>query len=324
MPACVDCQWTYRGLQAILFENEQLRMTVLPELGGKIYSIIHKAANAEILWHHPRVEPRPMYIGARFDDCWSGGWDEQFPNDEPVTHDGEIYPDHGEYWSIPWDWQVEQKGPTALLYMRRTGSITATLAERWISLTESEPFFRMRLRISNIGFAPVDYIWKLHPAFTVSEYHRIDIPAGRVLIDENYRERFGGLNEYEWPFVGGVDMRRVPGETAGTTDFQYVTELQAGWLAVTNTKAHFGFGLAFPREVFSCVWLFGVYGGWRGLYTAVIEPATGYPSRLDVAAQQGTCSVLQPGQSVEAEVLGIAYSGISSVSCISSDGIVQE
>lgn len=59
MPVQLSTEWTYRGLDAVLIENELLRVVVLPQLGGKIWSIVDKRRDCELLWHHPRVGPRP-------------------------------------------------------------------------------------------------------------------------------------------------------------------------------------------------------------------------------------------------------------------------
>ena len=55
----IDEHWHYRGLRALVVENSQLRLVILPELGGKLWSLVYKPYDREIFWHHPRVEPRP-------------------------------------------------------------------------------------------------------------------------------------------------------------------------------------------------------------------------------------------------------------------------
>ena len=327
--AHIDCSQKFHGLKAIILENEHLQLTILPELGSKIYHLIHKAAGRDILWQNHKIKPHIVPFGSSFDDIWCGGWDEQFPNDEPVEHKGVSYPDHGELWCVPWDWKIEEESPKKIiLHMHCTGSVTRTVTEKWISLAAGEPYIRLKYRITNDGDTPIDYIWKLHPAFAVSPQHRIDLPPCKVIIDKDYRERFGGQSEYIWPYITseGIeeDMRRILPAAAGTLDFQYAMGYDDGWFAVTDTERCFGFGMVFPKQVFNTIWLFLVYGGWRGLYTAVIEPSTGYPSRLDVASRLGTCPILKPGHSVEAEILGVAYSGVASVSRISTDGSVRK
>ena len=44
-----DERWSFCGIPAVLLEGRYLRVTVLPELGGKIYSIMSKADGTELL-----------------------------------------------------------------------------------------------------------------------------------------------------------------------------------------------------------------------------------------------------------------------------------
>ena len=39
MTVRVSSEWSYRGLQALVLENERVRVVVLPELGGKIWQL---------------------------------------------------------------------------------------------------------------------------------------------------------------------------------------------------------------------------------------------------------------------------------------------
>jgi hypothetical protein len=43
------------------------------------------------------------------------------------------------------------------------------------------------------------------------------------------------------------------------------------------------------------VWLFLTYGGWRDLYTAVLEPCTNMPKDLAEAARLNQSARLDPG-----------------------------
>ena len=80
--------------------------------------------------------------------------------------------------------------------------------------------------------------------------------------------------------------------------------------------------LAFDPAVFKTVWLWGVYGGWRGIYTMAFEAWTSWPGRLDQAIEAGRHRTLGPGESLETEVSYIAYEGVRSVSHVEPDGRV--
>jgi hypothetical protein len=100
--------------------------------------------------------------------------------------------------------------------------------------------------------------------------------------------------------------------------------LTDGWVALTDPSAKVGIGLAFPREVFPVLWCWMVFGGWRGHYHVALEPWTGWPHQLDKAVAAGRHRTLQPGEWLECETLAVAYTGLTAVSRIGSDGSVRD
>lgn len=327
MTVRLSSDWSYRGFRALVLENRLLRVVVLPELGGKIWSIVYKPRDREMLWHHPRVAPRPAPFGARYDDWFCGGWDELFPNDAPVTINGEPYPDHGEIWSMPADWEIVAASPDeATILLRSAGTVTTARFEKEITLRADDARLRLRYRIRNDGPAPIDFLWKLHPAVRMGERARIDLPAGRTVIDAGFAGEFGAL-DFTWPYATGadgtpVDMRLTPPVSALTARFFYARELTDGWCAITDLDEQIGFGLAFDRSVLNTVWVFGAYGGWRGLHTTLLEPCTGYPYQLDKAISQRTCAHLPAGETLATDLVATIYTDRTEVTGISRDGEV--
>ena len=53
----ITSDWTYRGLNTVIFENRFLRVVILPQLGGKIWQITYKPHDANLLWNNPRIAP---------------------------------------------------------------------------------------------------------------------------------------------------------------------------------------------------------------------------------------------------------------------------
>ncbi len=58
---------------------------ILPEAGAKIWQITYLPLDTELLWNNPHIPPARHAIHAPYDDVWSGGWDELFPNDEETV-----------------------------------------------------------------------------------------------------------------------------------------------------------------------------------------------------------------------------------------------
>ena len=58
---------------AVALENTGLRLTLLQELGARIYDFILKLADWKFLWHNFRQEPRQPMCGQYFGDWRAGG-----------------------------------------------------------------------------------------------------------------------------------------------------------------------------------------------------------------------------------------------------------
>jgi hypothetical protein len=325
--ACsIDGRWTYEGLRCVRLENEHLAVEVLPELGGKIYRLIDKARDLDVLWKSPRVRPHRAQLHANFDDHWSGGWDELFPcaASSPDRY-GDLLPYGGELWTQECAWEVAEADRDRVeLVLTVTSPITPARFERRLTVTAGDPILRIRYKLQNVGCRPFDFNWGIHPVQAAVPGLRIDLPAGRVEVGNEWAGRALGKegDVYQWPWLGERDLRQVLGPETDSYALHFVTELRAGWVAVTDPQAERGFGLVFDKSVFSTLWLWLVYGGWRSYQHLIVEPWTGYPSRLDEAVAAGRARVLDPGATLETEVSAILYSGVRTVSGLLADGSV--
>jgi hypothetical protein len=320
-----DPHWRYHGLECLRIENEHVAVEVLPELGAKIHRLIDKARDHNVLWHSPRVTPHAAPLGANFDDHWSGGWDEAFPGGAPsLNRYGDELPYMGELWTQRAQWRLQEYSPerVEILFSLIT-PITPARWERRLTLDAGETAVGLHYRIENLDSRPFDFNWGIHPVQAISPAHRFDVPARRAEVDEHGGGVLGRQGDtYAWPSFGDLDMRRALGPEAGDFALHYLTELEDGWVACTDTAARRGFGLVFDRSVFPVIWLWLVYGGWRGYYQAIMEPWTGYPSPLAEAVAAGRARVLGPGEALETELSAVVYGGVESVSQLASDGSV--
>lgn len=329
----LDTNWQYRGLQVVRLENDLLCIDVLPELGAKIFNFVHKPSGRNLLWHNPTLPPARQPYGAAFDDNWCGGWDELLPNDLPrpaeaLLPGGDLLPDHGEFWSQAADWEIVTSSPSRI-EVRFTihGRVLATRFEKTICLDANAPLARLHYAYHNLGGFPIDFLWNIHPALAISADSWLDVPAREGVTDPWREEQFPGGQHFAWPFASDrrgqmVDLRKVVPPGSGTADMHYLVDVEQGWYAVTDRRSKVGFALSFPTAVFPHVWLFRTFGGWRGLYTLILEASTGYPYDLDVARQNGACAHLEAGETLTADVLAVAYAGIESVSRVNADGSV--
>lgn len=321
--------WKYRGLQALVVENEFIRAVVLPSLGGKVWQLTCIRGGRDFLWHNPRLKAREVPFGATYDDVFFGGWDELFPNDVPEELAGEPFPDHGELWASPWEWAVQRAGADEVrILLTAQGPISGCGVEKTLVMRSGDSHLCMRYRLTNTGTTELPYLWKQHVAVPVSEPARVDLGAKTMYLEDFGTPRAGGPGHvYTWPHLVDTDgrttdMSRTLPASSGVSEFQYGTQLDGGWCAVTYEDGA-GLGLAFDQDVFRSCWLFASYGGWRGLEVLVLEPCTGYPVSVTEGIGQGTHQILPPGGVVETTVTAVVYAGMAEVSSVAPDGTVE-
>jgi hypothetical protein len=316
---------TPNGLRLIVLESRFLRLEVLPEAGAKIWQITYKALNADLLWNHPTMPPAIHGPNTSYDDVWSGGWDELFPNDEAGTLQGKLLPDHGELWTGAWRAEPFQNDASAGVHLRYTTPISNFLAEKTLLLRPERAAFEIRYRFTNRGSETYPFLWKLHPAFAVSADHRIDFPPMTVRRELEFPGTLGESPPiFPWPFARFdstvLDLRQVPDVSSQAVHFFYGTELAAGWCGITNRANRLACALRFDKEIFSSCWLFATHGGWRDLNVAVLEPATGYPYQMQSMIDGGHARRLAPGESLETSVMFSAQEGLTSIGGVEEDG----
>lgn len=265
---CRATEYLYRGLRTVTLENELIRVTLLADKGSDIIELLHKPSDTDFLWRSPDgvrnpatfvpTVPRPE--GA-FLDYHPGGWQECLPTGGGAAqHAGASFGPHGEFCLIPWGYTLIEDDPARVTLRLRARGYRASLhLEKWLTLTSGSPVLQIREHLVNEGHEPIDLVWGHHPAFGppfLDESCVIDLPGGRVrATDAQPARRYRPGAGYAWPHVPGrdgapIDISRVAPPDARTHDTLFLTDLAAGWYAVTSTRRRVGFGLAWPAEVF--------------------------------------------------------------------------
>ncbi|MBM7791180.1 aldose epimerase family protein [Tenggerimyces flavus] len=284
-----------------VLENASLRAVFLPELGGKLWQLVDKRTGFDLLWQHPSLAPRAVPFGSPYDDVFFGGWDELFPNDVPEVLGGVARPDHGEVWSMPWEWSELSPSSARLAVSPGVCRVSKVVTLDGASL-------RFRYRIVNEGADPLPYLWKPHVAVALDDDSLVELEAGTMLVDPWGSPR-GGLGgaSYTWPYAVGADgvtydLRTTLPSSSGVSELQYATSLERGWCAVRHPSRGTGLGLSFDASVLRSCWTFASYGGWRDLRVLVLEPCTGYPLSVLDGVAAGSHQVLAAGGVVSCDM----------------------
>ncbi|MGV8907777.1 MAG: hypothetical protein ACOH1Y_02250 [Propionicimonas sp.] len=311
--------WSWRGLEALILANDQLRVVMLPQLGGRIWEITHQASGRQLLWHNPRMPAAPVAFGAGYDDNFLGGWDELFPNDLPEELAGEPYPDHGEVWSVPWSWEV-LPGPDAAVRLSVTTRISGCALTRIVRLAPASAAIEVELSITNGSGGALPMLHKQHLAVDLPPGSRIDLPAGMVEIGDFGRPRAGSAGDrFAWPVGAGVDFSASPEADGSVSELLFASDLADGWCACTDPSG-VGIGLVFDRRTYPSVWTFASWGGWRNHRVAVLEPCTGVGLSVTEGLAVGRHRSLAPGETITTTLSAVVYAGLQKVLRISGHG----
>jgi len=159
---------------------------------------------------------------------------------------------------------------------------------------------------------PLEFIWGTHPALEAHEYLILRVPAKTGIVGQATDPQWGTSGQrYAWPRLetpaGITDMSLVRGIDARSACGHYATDLEGGWYAVEDVRNGEGFLLKFPQQLCPYLWMWLVYGGWRGYHHIIVEPWPSHPNKLAEAIQHKTHRVLAPGERFVAEVAATVY-----------------
>ncbi|MBI5201910.1 MAG: DUF5107 domain-containing protein [Elusimicrobia bacterium] len=296
---------TLSGREQWRLDDGRLRVELLPALGARVWTLHDLEHGVQWVWRSPKVPLKAAAPGANYDENWAGGWEELFPNDALGDFDGRALPDHGEWWSRAWTAEeAEQDGRPAVRMTLETRSVPAK-CEKIVWLAKDRKAVRVRYRIANAGKTELRFMLKQHLALAIEPGDRLELPGGALrAVNPDFSTRLGSAGPFEWP--NGLDKSGRPVDVSAMPprgrdkEFVYVCDLVDGWAGVRRGERRLR--MRFDKTVFPHCWFFMDFGGWNGLYTAVLEPCTQWPKDLNEAAAAGRVAALAPGQTLETEV----------------------
>ncbi|MFI1962959.1 DUF5107 domain-containing protein [Streptomyces pathocidini] len=245
-------------LDAIVIENDRLRATVLPGLGGRVYSLHHKPTGRELLYRNPVFQPAAFALNGAW---FSGGieWNLGATGHTTLScaplHAARVpAPDGGEMLRL-WEWERLRDTPFQV--------------DLW--LPEGSDFLHVGVRIRNPHDRPVPVYW-----------------WSNIAVPEEARTRVLAPAEEAWHFAYEGRLRRVPvPEWEGTdrtyplrgehaADFFYeVPDGARRWIASLDADGHglvqTSTDLLRGRKLF----LWGAGRGGRRWQEWLTEPDTG-------------------------------------------------
>ncbi len=342
----ISDEYTYKGMRVVVMENEKLRISILADKGTDILEFLYKPYDIDFMWRSPLGVRNPSLnvpTSARSDgsflDYYEGGWQEILPNvGIPSKYKGIEQGLHGEVSNIPWKHSITEDSMerVSVKFWVRTYR-TPFYIEKELSLKGNEAVLFLKEKLVNEGEEEMELMWGHHPALglpLLDENCVIDVLAEKM---EFFRPDFAPTSRFEagsvhpWPEAKAkdgqmIDMSKIPARSINASDMAYITGLKEGWYGLTNTKKKIGFGMRWDKDVFPCIWYWMVFGGgvghpWFGrTYNIALEPVSSFPAGLENAVERETQLKLKPGQTIETELLAVAYDKTDRVERITKDG----
>jgi Domain of unknown function (DUF4432) len=319
MGSCSVTNGEVSGWRSVVLENDELRVVVLPDKGAEIHQVVDLRSGTEILFtgewglRPPGAEPLPGSGDDAFMWNYAGGWQELFPSvNEACVYRAQPIPFHGEVASLPWHHEVlEGGGESARVRFWTRSHVTPFRLERVLSLRAGEGELAIEETVVNESSEAAEFVWGHHcvvgPPFLEAGC-RLEIPARTIVTSPELWEpetaRLEPGRRGTWPLAplragGTVDLRDIPGPETGSHDDLYVTDLDAGWLAVSNPRLDLTFRLEWDHTLFGWIVLWQPYGGavaqpLAGSYALGIEPWTSMLN-LERAVAAGVATELAGG-----------------------------
>jgi hypothetical protein len=344
----ISLDYTYKGMRIAYLENEQLRVGVLLDKGADIFEFTYKPMDIDFIWQSP-IFMRPPFATTSalpegtFHDYYYGGWQEVLPSagwaSEP--YQGTYQGLHGEVSLLPFEAAIVEDSPDRVALTARVRLYRSPLAlERIMSLKRDTAALFIHERLHNESAEEFAIMWGHHPAIGepfLDDSCVVHTPAKKI---EAMAFHKNGLwepgVEFEFPFIKNrhtlemQDITRILSKETKSVDIVFLKELNEGWYGITNRRQRVGFGMAWDKKLFKYLWMWQVYGGhndypWYGrTYNCALEPFTSYPpAGIKNAIDNGTAVIMQPGETIETDLVAVAYEG-EGISGISCDGVIDQ
>lgn len=231
----------------IVLEIGDCAVTILPQYGGKVSSILVKGHE---LLQTPLAPYAPRTRTMGFNEGDASGWDECLPavsgcTLETVSGPATV-PDHGDLWRVAWTVLSSANG--SLSMSADCFSLPLHLV-RTIALTQTEKGYRIHAgyKLTNTGAAPAPWSWSAHPGYAAEEGDTLSLPDSikALRIEWTRNDRLDkSTGKAAWPIAkltagGETDLRISAEAHSGVGDKLFAGPLSAAenWVALTRPKA---------------------------------------------------------------------------------------
>lgn len=224
-----------QSYHALIVENACLRLTFLPELGGRLYSAVIKSTDQEIFYHNPVVKPSRYGPLLPIEDNWwlaVGGMEWAFPVQE-----------HGYAWGLPWTHDVTHTPGGVTVALRDSTQPGRVRAEVHVTLPADSATFTIQPRLINDTDHTVPVQFWLNAALapgspSVTADTRFIVPVSQIIVHSRGEAGWdlpSPRSPMPWPVAADHDLSHYA-QWANYLGF-FIPYMQADFMGIYNPAA---------------------------------------------------------------------------------------
>jgi tetratricopeptide (TPR) repeat protein len=294
--------------RAVFLENEYLKCTVLPDIGGHLYTCVDKISGQPMFYANPSI--KKAQIGYR--GAWAAfGVEYNFP----VSHN----------WvsmsPVDFAYAANPDGSASI----SVGNIDRAYGMQWgveLVLNPSSTLLEERVTLYNRSDVRHRYYWWNNAGVQVWDDSRIDYPM-QFVASHGYTE------VYRWPVdpdnVSGKDLSVISNQTDGAVSF-FVHGSREPFMGIWNPHTqtgvvHYAEYRDLPAKK---IWSWGVDPSGLDWRTALSDNHSAYVEvQAGLFRNQETYAFLEPGQTIRFSEYWMPVRGTGGVSRANKAGVVR-
>jgi len=294
----------------ILLEVGDCAVTILPQFGGKVSSILVRGHE---LLQTPLVPYAARTRTMGFNEGDASGWDECLPTvsgGTVQTVNGPVdLPDHGDIWRVEWKVVSVDKGSVTLSADCFSLPLTLVRTTR-LAQTDKGYSIQADYKVTNTSDKEMPWAWSAHPGYAAEEGDILSLPDSihALRIEWTRNDRLDKSNgTAAWPIAklttgGETDLRVSTEAHSGVGDKLFAGPLATAenWVALERPKAGVRLRVSFDAAATPYLGLWICQdgypeGGGIQQHCVAMEPTT---APVDSLAITGLWSrTLAPGES---------------------------
>ena len=249
--------------ELLVIENAYLKVTMLPELGGRIYQLFDKTTGHNQLYQNPVI--KPTHWGPLEQGWWlsAGGIEWCLPVDE-----------HGYESGIPWSWSVVTSTAGVTVTVQDTTDATRIRAVIDVFLPSDRAYVAVEPHVENPTGSPIDAKFWINAALAPGLANKptqglsFVLNSPDVSVHSTGDQRLPGASptmpdgpeyRFSWPVYEGVDYSRLRNWNEWLGFFAYPQAVQ-GFAGAYDELQTEGVVRVFPPEIARGVKVFAT--GW--------------------------------------------------------------